>query len=251
MVNIAEFNNLLKNPNRITVPETDLLAEIMYVFPYFQVASSMYLKSLKSHHYYYKNKLQQVAAKTIDRSVLFEYIENDLIQETKTSKKIFIEKDKQDKTIKVSQNIETNFDKISQNKKDVIAEKEAQNFSHKQEKIVKKPLPDKKLTYFEWLEQLKSSKKPKKNNIFELIDKFIKDKPKITPVKGKVSKTPVFIGESIQEKQMLMTETLANLYVNQKRFDKAMQAFKILSLKYPKKSSYFANRIAKIKQNLK
>ena len=48
----------------------------------------------------------------------------------------------------------------------------------------------------------------------------------------------------------LITETLAKIYVNQEKYNKAIRAYKILSLKYPKKSSFFADRIEKIK-NLK
>ena len=44
-----------------------------------------------------------------------------------------------------------------------------------------------------------------------------------------------------------MTETLAHLYWKQKKYDEAKKAFKILSLKYPEKSSLFATHIKKIK----
>jgi hypothetical protein len=46
----------------------------------------------------------------------------------------------------------------------------------------------------------------------------------------------------------LMTETLAILYLSQKNYEKAIQSYKILSLKFPKKSSYFADQIKKIKK---
>lgn len=44
----------------------------------------------------------------------------------------------------------------------------------------------------------------------------------------------------------LMTETLAKLYLEQHHFDQAIRAYKILRLKYPKKSSLFASEIKKI-----
>ena len=47
-----------------------------------------------------------------------------------------------------------------------------------------------------------------------------------------------------------MTETLAKVYLEQKKYKKAIQAFKILSLKYPEKSGFFADQIRKVK-NLK
>ena len=45
-----------------------------------------------------------------------------------------------------------------------------------------------------------------------------------------------------------MTETLAKVYLEQGHLDKAIMAYEILSLKYPQKSSLFANQIKAIKQ---
>jgi len=39
------------------------------------------------------------------------------------------------------------------------------------------------------------------------------------------------------------TETLARVYITQKRYDKALEIIKVLSLKYPKKNRYFADQI--------
>jgi hypothetical protein len=51
--------------------------------------------------------------------------------------------------------------------------------------------------------------------------------------------------------QTLMTETLAEVYVKQGKLKKAKKAYEILALKYPEKSSFFANQIKKIKNKLK
>ena len=40
-----------------------------------------------------------------------------------------------------------------------------------------------------------------------------------------------------------LTETLARIYIKQKRYDKALQIIKNLSLKYPEKNVYFADQI--------
>ena len=81
-----------------------------------------------------------------------------------------------------------------------------------------------------------------KKKKFDLIDKFIENNPKIVPTKKSTSK--VDMTESIKlNKDELMTETLAKVYLEQKKYKKAIQAYKILSLKYPEKSGFFADRI--------
>ena len=86
---------------------------------------------------------------------------------------------------------------------------------------------------------------PKKKK-FELIDKFISENPKIKPQK-EVQK--IAIGDSVRfDHRELMTETLAKVYLEQKKYKKAIQAYKILSLKYPDKSGFFADRIKAVKR---
>lgn len=80
----------------------------------------------------------------------------------------------------------------------------------------------------------------------ELIDKFIETNPKIAPVKNS-PQSPVNIERSTQDNSMLMTETLARVYLEQKKYSKAIQAYQILILKYPEKSVFFADRISDIK----
>ncbi|MEZ4854869.1 MAG: hypothetical protein R2812_00165 [Gelidibacter sp.] len=81
----------------------------------------------------------------------------------------------------------------------------------------------------------------------ELIDKFLINNPKITPSKEPSSNHNI---AKVQNNQNdgLMTETLARIYLEQKNYDKAIQSYKILSLKYPEKSGFFADQIKAVKQ---
>ena len=82
---------------------------------------------------------------------------------------------------------------------------------------------------------------------YELIDKFISNKPKISPEKEISNSGNLAIDRMIQP-EALMTETLARIYVEQKNYEKAIQAYKILSLKYPEKSGFFADQIKAVKK---
>jgi predicted Zn-dependent protease len=82
----------------------------------------------------------------------------------------------------------------------------------------------------------------------ELIDNFIKNQPSIVPRKD-VSEGQEDISEVfIEADDHLMTETLAEIYVRQGYYSRAIHAYEKLSLKYPEKSSYFAIQINKIRQ---
>ncbi len=86
--------------------------------------------------------------------------------------------------------------------------------------------------------------KQKKN---VLIDKFIESNPKISPIKKDTDIPAIFFEPSKADNSSLMTETLARVYLEQKKYQKAIQAYEILILKYPEKSSFFADRILDIK----
>jgi tetratricopeptide (TPR) repeat protein len=87
-----------------------------------------------------------------------------------------------------------------------------------------------------------------------LIDKFLStshsplklNKP--LPENQPLATENEIISKSLTEDEELVTETLANIYTKQKKYDKALEAFKKLSLKYPEKNSYFATRIEEIEK---
>jgi len=66
-------------------------------------------------------------------------------------------------------------------------------------------------------------------------------------IKIKQNKTEENIKKSLEDNNYLITETLANLYLEQGHYKRALQAYEILCLRFPKKSSLFVDRINKIK----
>ncbi len=81
----------------------------------------------------------------------------------------------------------------------------------------------------------------------EIIDKFIEANPKISPIRQTAIVPAVQLDNDKEENSYLMTETLARVYLEQKKYTKAIQAYEILILKYPEKISFFADRISDIK----
>ncbi len=108
-------------------------------------------------------------------------------------------------------------------------------------KIKREITPTNPVPKTEDIEQLERRKK------FKLIDEFITKNPKINPDKSNTSTHNIAKAQLIQPEE-LMTETLARIYVEQKNYKKAIQSYKILSLKYPEKSSFFAIQIRAVEQ---
>jgi tetratricopeptide (TPR) repeat protein len=87
-----------------------------------------------------------------------------------------------------------------------------------------------------------------------LIEKFLSTSPgaikmeKMNHEKREEEGENEIVSKSSKENDEMITETLANIYVKQKKYDKALEAFKKLCLKYPKKNIYFANRMKEIEK---
>lgn len=116
---------------------------------------------------------------------------------------------------------------------------------------------EEKHSFHEWLQlsalspivRHKPEEKPEtdieKEKKLQIIDRFIETNPKIIPNKN--TPQPPAATEKSHESPSLMTETLARVYLEQKKYTKAIQAYEILILKYPEKSVFFADRISDIK----
>jgi len=102
-----------------------------------------------------------------------------------------------------------------------------------------------KYSFLDWFDII-NDEVPKVEKKLDLIDEFIKNSPKIEFSMEEESHNEVTMDTKIKDE--LITETLAKIYVTQKKFNKALKAYQILSLKYPKKSSFFADQINYIKK---
>ena len=105
---------------------------------------------------------------------------------------------------------------------------------------------DDKFTFLDWFDQI-SNTKSKIDEKINLIESFIDNKSeRMTEDNSKEYKFS--LKEYDKDNPELVTETLAKILINQKKYKKAIKAYRILSLKYPKKSSFFANHIREIKK---
>ena len=244
----------------------------------------------------YNDALKLAAAHTADRDILFEYItsekfiqnqisqtilqydasvlEIDVVPED-ISEKIRLEKESDWKAEKEKADAILNPN-LFQRKVDSVASLLFQTEEPEEVLEPEKPLEftiNDTHSFSEWLKLTKAkpiernekyqetprpseSENEEKERKFELIDKFIQERPKIIPTNlGTTSETSkkkniAHEMDSLFTKSTdsLMTETLARVYWQQKNYKKAIQAYKILILKNPEKSGFFADQIRAIEK---
>ncbi|HBS89108.1 MAG TPA: hypothetical protein DEA97_21355 [Bacteroidales bacterium] len=115
---------------------------------------------------------------------------------------------------------------------------------------VGKPLTNEVKSFDQWLNQFVSAglQPTTKSKHDDLIENFIKSEPRIKP-KKEIIEIKDISTKSVVDSDEFITETLAKIYIKQGLFNKAINVFEKLSLKYPEKSIYFAAQIEKLKNS--
>ena len=80
----------------------------------------------------------------------------------------------------------------------------------------------------------------------QLIDAFIAANPRIGRLREVDGSVEDLARQSVLEDPTLVTETIARVYAKQGQIGKARKAYKLLALKYPAKSTYFAAQLKQL-----
>jgi hypothetical protein len=84
----------------------------------------------------------------------------------------------------------------------------------------------------------------------KIIERFIQEEPQIKHPSGTKLDNENKAKRSSEDKEELVTETLARIYTEQMLYHKAILTYKKLMLKYPEKSLYFAGQIEQLENKI-
>ncbi len=285
-MDVKALTYLLENPGEITPEQTRELEKVLIRAPYFQAARAVRLKGLKEHQEFsYNDALKKTAAYTTDRSILFEFITSAEFNQNQIAKQIREQEERLkeitvyepeevhgrrsidiNEAIKMKQSeSEMVLDPALFERPDSVVEQseltgEESEESSEDQLEIGKPLEfdgNESHSFSEWLKLTraqpiqrgdgeKDEDEENRTRTFELIEEFISKNPKIKP--GKTPSKINLAEQSATAPESLMTETLAKVYLEQKNYKKAIQAYKILILKNPEKSGFFADQIRAIEK---
>lgn len=252
----TRIQHLINKPFEVQLSDVAMLQDEIEKYPYFSTLRSLLLFALKeSEHESYDIELKKTSIYSPSRVALYHYL-----QKEKQSTE-FVDTEIQNEIIPELEIINSEPEKI-EIQKEIIettsiqeTEKEEIKAEAIQPEIQSQPETKtvsihQEMTFSQWLHvaENKSEEKPTEKDIkFQLIDDFIQKSPKISPVKHSVETSAAIIkSENPNEYSDLMTETLAQIYTEQKKYDKAIRAYKILALKYPDKAEFFLEKIEDI-----
>ena len=223
----AQFIKHIRNPQSIQKEDLLGLNNLCKEHPYCSSLHKLRLKALKqADSENYNNELKITAAIAGNRTLLFEYI-------TKDSFEVY-----KNQVVK----------QIKTKPKEILQLGSPLEFDESEKHSFNEWL---RLSDFKPINREQNSNKNTKlkpaEKISKIVDFISASKDKELPKKEFFSPTNTAL-KSLTENNNLMTETLAKVYLEQGHYEKAITAYEILSLKYPQKSSLFANQIKAIKQ---
>ena len=242
-----DLYRLMEHPEKLTEETLPQLKLIVDEFPYFSIARLLYLKNLaKLNDVRFGSALKKMAVCVPDRRKLFMLIEGEHFGLHLAS---VDEKEQAGQSDAFSL-----IDAFLSNQKQAVEEKESPLFE-----------PSASVDYLHWSLSETHTRTDETPDVplqhQDLIDSFIeKDRQRKRmdePEEEMLSEEPVAYslpegkndlpeGETELHRPLndsYFTETLAHIYIKQKRYEKALLIIKNLNLKNPEKNAYFADQI--------
>ncbi len=253
------FYTALSHPFTLSEIERKGFDRLVQDCPYFQIAQIIRLQNtfgeekyestlyqsgiyIPDARHYYQNLMLNKMYVQVEQEVLEEQVKEPLLQ--------IEEQEKTDRSEELEEkNQVKNFAK--EQEKEVEELQYAPTFYKIEEKEFAPQVANETHNFTDWLAALEtpksSQKTPKAKATAETISSFMsrEKKPKKRTNEEVVKTTPE---DSVQTPEQLMSQTLAEIYVKQKLYDRALAIYEKLDLNSSEKNTTFARRIKEIKK---
>lgn len=251
-----ELTRLIKHPEELNRETLYDLRSLLALYPYYQTARLLMLKNLYLlHDPSFNEELNRAAIYITDRKVIFQMIEAAHYQlKTKKEKQQQEHEQKESRTVDLIDNFLDTVPTIDEEDK-------------KEKK--RKPTPaDAAVDYVAYLleseqetdvdenvEQDTEGKTGETSRTLDLIDTFIEDGgfklPKLDTSETP-AESPTVVTESVEDASSgIFTETLAQIYIKQAKYQKAFDTIEKLNSCHPHKSAYYKDQMRFLEKLIK
>ncbi len=267
---VNNFIQYLDHTEKIVSISEEEIMPIIKEFPYCQTGQLMYAIQLNSNNsILFEEQLKRAASICPDRTKLFEYLHQDIKVEVVQEKRTIVERKPQKEKGLVNEKFvpTEGKDELDILEKEYLTTAISSTILLESDEASTEVLTSKEVKeinlfdegashlFSSWLKhysgdeegvQLESEKERNQ----DIINKFIQEDPRIKPKKTEFY-SPTNMARLSVTDSGAVSETLALIHVDQGNFQEAIDTYEKLSLKNPKKSSYFAAQIKILKQKLK
>lgn len=253
--------DIMRNPEILNDRDLPEITELLNHFPFFQSARMLYVKNLRNQGYAnYPKCLRETAIYITNRTKLFFLLDERVIL-----------KDNEVSAQKIIEDQIIDFQKLSDATDSVIGRKAKAKAEEEKKKAATEAIRNMitsggsgeyfgkvddtlDLNSFKETFGKKQQTPTKAERHASLLDGFTGfniERPKVTDTPKANDDSVDLSLKSSTENADLMSETLAQIYVKTKAYEKAIAMYEKMCLKYPEKKPYFAERIKEIKANIK
>ncbi len=240
------FHAYLKDEKQLNDASLHQLKRISEMYPYFQTAKLLLLKNMKDvGHQDYTSELKKIAITGCDRKKLFYYLNDDRYA------RFFPKENMEEKSVngRTELLLDSFLDSLNEGDDNEQAANRKTDNDWDSDSIISTDY----IAYLEKTEQgdnpLGDDEESKPMKHQELVDRFLDKSSNDEDLFSSKNReredsqaTPQSV-DNLLDDDTFLTETLAQVYIKQKRYEQALTIIKRLSLNFPKKSIYFADQI--------
>lgn len=249
-MNRSDFLKLMDNPSLADRQTMSELNGLIDIFPYFQGAYMLFLKSMYDNADVGFNEwLKKDAIFIADREILYYFLKDGRILKKNNDYNFGI----LDLDDEISPP-DADEEMLSEEYDEVFKDNTDTELLELDDTTVGEEAPEKVTISHEQEYARDERNKQEQLSPEMLIDKFINEYKPVKPDRQSTKEEMLMKDLSApytEKKDGLVSETLAKIYIKQSYYSRAIDIYRKLSLNYPEKSSYFASQIEKVKDLIK